>query len=175
MRQVAVIVGLVLIGAAAGCGGAAGTGGSPTPLSTSQYSPPPTPTPLSNGLSADGRVANATVFRDTLLASAKAALAADPNATLNEVWMKQFPSLHFYLPEYATTSTPTTVTFASGTAHGGTASADNPAEYAIAVADDSGRCAGGMLYGYPSLDKTKTVDSVSGGCDAVTALKQMGG
>jgi hypothetical protein len=101
-----------------------------------------------------------------LLASAKAALAADPNATLNDVWMKQFPGLHFSLSEYGATFNPDTVTFASGTAHGGTASADNPGDYAVAVADQSGRCAGGMLYGYPSLDQTKTVDAVSGGCDA---------
>lgn len=147
---------LVLVGACGGDDGASSTSTNAA-VTTTISAPTTTSDAFPAGLDASGQVAQATVVRqflfDTVTLWGEAAL--DPEA-LAEGITSVYP---ISVRGAALAADPDGISIAINPVDDkDVASSDNPWVVAFTVADTSGACVGGLVYGFPAPDTTVDVD-----------------
>ncbi|MEO8539431.1 MAG: hypothetical protein ABI577_06790 [bacterium] len=118
-------------------------------------------------------VPDAAALRDDLLVVAFANLNQIAGSSFQgffPAWSSKYPGLKGN--GYAIVSTPGNVSiWWNRLDPKGAATDKNPEAIAFAVADSQGRCAGGVLFGNPKIDKTAKV-TVTGTCTAQSVVDQ---
>lgn len=161
MKRVTLAVLLVLVGACGDDDGVSSTSTTSTSTAaaatTTTGAPTTTTESVPAGLDAAGQVAEATVVRqflfDTVTLWGEAAL--DPEA-LAEGIISVYP---ISVRGSAIAADPDGISIAINSVDSkDVASSDNPWVVAFTVADTSGACVGGLVYGFPAPDTTVEVD-----------------
>ncbi|MEX1207345.1 MAG: hypothetical protein WEE36_01875 [Acidimicrobiia bacterium] len=157
MKRVTLAVLLVLVGACGDDDGGSSTSTSTAVATTTTGAPTTTTESVPAGLDAAGQVAEATVVRqflfDTVTLWGEAAL--DPEA-LAEGIVSVYP---ISVRGSAVAADPDGISIAINSVDSkDVASSDNPWVVAFTVADTSGACVGGLVYGFPAPDTTVEVD-----------------
>ena len=160
MRRRLIVRGLAISGVlalalgVASCGDDGDSGTSDATTTTTDENPP--------GVDGEGQVVDAEVVRDELadLIENLEAEPADEDA-LAEAIAEVYPSLT--LVDSTTTSTPTEVSSLVTTFDDSSvAGTDNPQVVALGVTTTEGGCVGAVVFGYPALDNTVTVEITTG-------------